>query len=59
MRDVTEREPAAGFGASTSISRAAFGVDIHLGFGAGNVVVADAIEITIDVEFTSEGAEQA
>jgi polyisoprenoid-binding protein YceI len=49
----------AGFTATTTISRAAFGVDIHLGFGAGNVVVADSIEITIDVEFTSAGAEQS
>lgn len=49
----------AGFTATTTISRAAFGIDIALGFGAGNVVVADPIEITIDVEFTSEGAEQS
>jgi len=48
-----------GFMATTTISRTAFGVDIHLGFGAGNVVVADTIEITIDVEFTSGGAEQS
>jgi polyisoprenoid-binding protein YceI len=48
-----------GFTATTTISRAAFGVDIDLGFGAGNVVVADTIEITIDVEFTSGGAEQS
>lgn len=47
----------AGFTATTTISRAAFGVDIHLGFGAGNVVVADTIEITVDVEFT-RGSEQ-
>lgn len=49
----------AGFSATTSISRAEFGVDIQLGFGAGNVVVADTIDITIDVEFTSEEAERA
>lgn len=48
-----------GLTADTTISRAAFGVDIHLGFGAGNVVVADPIEITIDVEFTSGRAEQS
>lgn len=48
----------AGFTATTTISRAAFGVDIALAFGAGNVVVADTIEITIGIEFTSEGAEQ-
>jgi polyisoprenoid-binding protein YceI len=46
----------AGFTATTIISRAAFGVDIELAFGAGNVVVADTIEVTIDVEFTSERA---
>lgn len=46
-----------GFTATAAISRAAFGVDLHLGFGAGNVVVADSIEITIDVEFTSDGPE--
>lgn len=40
-----------GFAATTTISRAAFGVDIHLAFGAGNAVVADAIEIDIDIEF--------
>jgi polyisoprenoid-binding protein YceI len=49
----------AGFTATTAISRAAFGVDIELGFGAGNVVVADTIEITIDVEFISGGAERS
>lgn len=42
-----------GFSATTTISRAAFGVDIHLAFGAGNVAVADAIEIAIDIEFLS------
>jgi polyisoprenoid-binding protein YceI len=43
-----------GFSATTTISRAAFGVDIHLGFGAGEVVVADAIEIAIEIEFTAQ-----
>jgi polyisoprenoid-binding protein YceI len=42
-----------GFSATTTISRAAFGVDIQLGFGAGNVVVADTIEIAIEIEFTT------
>lgn len=42
-----------GFAATTTISRAAFGVDIDLAFGTGNVVVADAIEIAIDIEFVS------
>jgi hypothetical protein len=42
-----------GFSATATISRAAFGVDIQLGFGAGNVVVADTIEIAIEIEFTT------
>jgi polyisoprenoid-binding protein YceI len=46
-----------GFSATTRLSRAAFGVDIQLGFGAGNLVVADAIEIAVEIEFTSEGGE--
>ncbi|MFI0370632.1 YceI family protein [Actinomadura sp. 1N219] len=44
-----------GFSATTTISRAAFGVDIQLAFGAGNAVVADAIEIAIEIEFTGTG----
>jgi polyisoprenoid-binding protein YceI len=47
----------SGFSATTTISRAAFGVDIQLAFGAGNVVVADSIEIAIDIEFTSDRSE--
>lgn len=46
-----------GFSATTTISRAAFGVDIELGFGAGNVVVADAIQIAIEIEFTAVGSD--
>jgi len=42
-----------GFSATTTISRAAFGVDIQLAFGAGNVVVGDTIGIAIEIEFTS------
>jgi polyisoprenoid-binding protein YceI len=42
-----------GFSATTTISRAAFGVDIRLLFGAGNVGVADTIEISIEIEFTT------
>ena len=42
-----------GFSATTTIGRAAFGIDIHLGFGAGDVVVADTIEIAIEIEFTT------
>lgn len=47
-----------GFSATVSISRAAFGVDIQLAFGAGNMVVADTIEIVIEIEFTSSGSDQ-
>jgi polyisoprenoid-binding protein YceI len=43
----------AGFSATTSISRAAFGVDIQLGFGTGNVAVGDTIEIAVEIEFTA------
>lgn len=43
-----------GFSATTTISRAAFGVDIQLAFGAGNVVVGDAVGVAIEIEFTSE-----
>jgi polyisoprenoid-binding protein YceI len=42
-----------GFSATTTISRAAFGVDIQLAFGAGDMVVADAIDIAIEIEFTA------
>lgn len=42
-----------GFSARTTISRAEFGVDIHLAFGAGKIVVADAIDIELDIEFTT------
>ncbi|MDN5859802.1 MAG: YceI family protein [Pseudonocardia sp.] len=44
-----------GFSAVTTISRAAFGVDIRLLFGAGQVVVADTVEISVDVEFVADG----
>jgi len=44
----------AGFSATTTISRAAFGVDIQLLFGTGNAVVADTIEIAIEIEFTTD-----
>lgn len=42
-----------GFSATTTISRAAFGIDIHLPFGAGHVAVSDTIVITIEIEFTA------
>ncbi len=41
----------AGFTASTSISRRAFGVSYDAAFGAGNAVVADSIAIAMDLEF--------
>jgi polyisoprenoid-binding protein YceI len=44
-----------GFSATTTIRRAGFGVDIPLGSGAGNVVVADTIEI--EIEFTASGSD--
>jgi polyisoprenoid-binding protein YceI len=47
-----------GFSAIASISRAAFGVDIDLAYGGG-VVVADTIEIAIDIEFTAAGSEES
>ena len=40
-----------GFSAETAISRKEFGVDIEMAFGAGNAVVADKIEISIETEF--------
>lgn len=46
-----------GFSATTKISRAEFGVDIQLVLGAGNVVVADAIEIAIEIAFTANGSD--
>jgi polyisoprenoid-binding protein YceI len=46
-----------GFSATAAVSRAAFGVDIQLGFGTGNVVVADTIEIAIEIEFTVAGSD--
>ena len=42
-----------GFSATITIRRAAFGVDIQLGSSAGNVVVAD----TIEIEFTASGSD--
>lgn len=50
----TER---TGFSATATISRAAFGVDIQLGLGTANVVVADNIEIAIEIEFTAGGSD--
>lgn len=46
-----------GFSATTAIRRADFGIDIQLLFGAGKIVVADAIEIAIDIEFTTDATD--
>jgi polyisoprenoid-binding protein YceI len=47
----------SGFSAETTISRKEFGVDIQMGFGAGNAVVSDKIEISIDIEFVLASGE--
>jgi polyisoprenoid-binding protein YceI len=41
----------AGFSASTSISRKSYGVSFEAAFGAGNAVVADKVEIDLELEF--------
>jgi len=41
----------AGFSATTSISRKAYGVSFDAAFGAGNAVVADKVEIALELEF--------
>lgn len=41
-----------GFSATTSISRKDFGVSFNAAFGAGNAVVADKVEISLELEFT-------
>ncbi len=41
----------AGFSATTSISRKAFDVSFDAAFGAGNAVVADKVEIALELEF--------
>ncbi len=40
-----------GFSAKTTISRKAFGVSFEAAFGAGNAVVADKVEIDLELEF--------
>jgi polyisoprenoid-binding protein YceI len=42
----------AGFSATTTISRKEFGVSFNAAFGAGNSVVADKVEISLELEFT-------
>lgn len=41
----------AGFSATTTISRKAYGVRYDAVFGAGDAVVADKVAITLDLEF--------
>ena len=40
-----------GFSAKTSISRKSYGVSFEAAFGAGNSVVADKVEIDLELEF--------
>lgn len=47
----------SGFSATTTISRNEFGIDIQMGFGAGNAVVSDKIDIAIDIEFVLADSE--
>ena len=44
----------AGFSATTSISRKAYGVSFEAAFGAGNAVVADKVEIALELEFVKD-----
>ncbi len=41
-----------GFSATTSISRKDFDVSFNAAFGAGNAVVSDKVEISLELEFT-------
>ncbi len=41
-----------GFSATTQISRKEFGVSFNAAFGTGNAVVADKVEIALELEFT-------
>lgn len=43
-----------GFSATTSISRKSFNVSFDAAFGAGNAVVADKVEISLELEFTKD-----
>ncbi|AZI57492.1 polyisoprenoid-binding protein [Nakamurella antarctica] len=45
-----------GFSAHTSINRKDFGISIEMGFGAGNAVVADKIEISLELEFVKDAS---
>jgi len=45
-----------GFSATTSISRKAYGVSFEAAFGAGNAVVADKVEIALELEFVKDAA---
>ena len=45
-----------GFSATTSISRKSYGVSFEAAFGAGNAVVADKVEIALELEFVKDAA---
>ena len=45
-----------GFSAKTTISRKSYGVSFEAAFGAGNAVVADKVEIDLELEFVKNAA---
>ena len=45
-----------GFSATTTISRKSYGVSFEAAFGAGNAVVADKVEIALELEFVKDAA---
>ncbi len=45
-----------GFSAATQINRHDFGVTIEMAFGAGDKVVGDKVDITIEIEFVKNAA---
>ena len=49
----------AGFSATGSLNRREYGVNFTAAFGASNAVVADKVEISLELEFTLDQAEQA
>jgi polyisoprenoid-binding protein YceI len=49
----------AGFTATGTLSRKAFGIDFNVPLGAGGVVIADAIEIVLDVQLMPAAQSEA
>ncbi len=45
-----------GFSAETTINRKDFGITIEMGWGAGNAVVADKVEISLELEFVKDAS---